>query len=288
VYDLKQNNINLKIMVRYKTGLKFIYPDQIHGHMIDPEQVREAPLNGEYPFYQKSKWFRFWQNMLNILFIVVAIPLCSIRYGLKVKGRKNLRTYAKELKNGYITTCNHVFDWDYICVRAAMEPRRSYFLAWIRNHNSKLGKLMRVTGSMPIPCLYEGMKKFNRDIKDLFVDKRWLHVYPEASMWYYEEGIRPFKNGTFSIAYDNKVPVIPLAISYRPARGLFKLWKKHGYPCITITIGKPERADYSLDRRNSVLELNHRIHDLSLKMKEQATPLISEDKQEEIVAKAHA
>ncbi|HNX16371.1 MAG TPA: lysophospholipid acyltransferase family protein [Bacilli bacterium] len=274
-------------MVRYTTGLKFVYPDKIDGHMIDPEQVRDVPLDGEYPFYNSSKWFRFWQNMLNFLFWTLAIPLCSIRYGLKVKGRKNLRgNHAGEIKNGFITTCNHVFDWDYLCVRTAMFPKRSYYLAWINNHNSKLGKLMRVTGSIPIPHMYEGMRKFDHDIKRLFIDKRWLHVYPEASMWYYEEGIRPFKNGTFSIAYDNQVPVIPLAISYRPARGICKLWKRHGYPCVTISIGEPQWPNFTLDRRDSITDLNERVHNISLKMKEAATPFISEEKQSKINAQA--
>lgn len=276
-------------MVRYKTGLKFTYPDKIDGHMIDPKQVRNIDLNGQYPFYRSSKWFRFWQNMLNLLVWIVAIPIVSLRYGLIVKGKKNLRGENRiKIKNGFITTCNHVFDWDYLCVRTTMFPRRSYFLAWINNHYSKLGKLMRVCGSIPVPYSYEGLKKFDKDIKNLFVDKKWLHVYPEASMWYYQEGIRPYKNGTFTIAYDNNVPVAPLAISYRPAKGIFKLWKKHGYPCITISIGEPQWANMSLERKDSIAELNQRVHALSLQMKEAATPLISEEKQNRIYAEARS
>lgn len=274
-------------MVRYQTGLKFVYPDKIDGHMIDPKQIRNVSLDGDYPFYRTSKLFRFFQNVMNCLFCIVAIPIASLRYGLKVKGRKNIRgEFAKQIKNGFVTTCNHVFDWDYLCVRASMFPRRGYFLVWINNHYSKLGKLMRVTGSIPIPYCYEGLKKFDRDIKDMLHEKRWFHVYPEASMWYYEEDIRPYKNGTFTIAYDNNVPVVPLAISYRPAKGIFKLWKRHGYPCVTISIGKPEWPNLSLARKDSIAELNNRVHEITLKMKEEATPLISEEKQSKIFAEA--
>lgn len=274
-------------MVRYQTGLKFVYPDKIDGHMIDPKQIRNVSLDGDYPFYRTSKLFRFFQNVMNCLFCIVAIPIASLRYGLKVKGRKNIRgEFAKQIKNGFVTTCNHVFDWDYLCVRASMFPRRGYFLVWINNHYSKLGKLMRVTGSIPIPYCYEGLKKFDRDIKDMLHEKRWFHVYPEASMWYYEEDIRPYKNGAFTIAYDNNVPVVPLAISYRPAKGIFKLWKRHGYPCVTISIGKPEWPNLSLARKDSIAELNNRVHEITLKMKEEVTPLISEEKQSKIFAEA--
>ena len=59
-----------------------------------------------------------------------------------------------------------------------MFPRRSYFLAWINNHYSKLGKLMRVCGSIPVPYSYEGLKKFDKDIKNLFVDKKMASCLP--------------------------------------------------------------------------------------------------------------
>lgn len=81
---------------------------------------------------------------------------------------------------------------------------------------------------------------------------------------------------------------MPLAISYRPAKGIFKLWKKHGYPCITISIGEPQWVNMFLERKDSIAELNQRVHALSLQMKEVATPLISEEKQNRIYAEARS
>lgn len=274
--------------MKYHTGLNFTYPEKIDGHMIDPKQVRDVNLNGEYPFYNRSLWFRLWQNLMNFFFIVVCTPICSLRYGLVVQGKKYKRgAYKKLLKNGFITTCNHVFDWDYLCVRAAMTPKRGYVILWRNNHNSGLGKAMRLAGSIPIPPKYEGLKKFSSDLKDLMKDHRWLHIYPEASMWYYEEGLRPFKRGTFNIAYDTDVPVLPMMISYRPAKGIFKLWKRHGYPCITLNIGEPQLIDKSLPRAEAVEELNHRVHQAMERLKEEATPEVTEQWQKLNYERAH-
>lgn len=274
--------------VKYQTGLAFSYPDKDDAHMINPKAVRHVDLDGHFPYYNRSWWFRFWQNMLNFLFLILIIPSCYLRYGLKVKGRKYKHGfYAHLLKGSFLTTCNHVFEWDYICVRAAMAPRRGYFLMWKNNHDSSLGKVMRVVGSIPISTRFDGMKKMDQDLKLLFKDKRWLHIYPEGSMWYYEEKIRPFKRGTFSLAYDYHLPIFPLVISYRPAKGIFRLWKRHGYPCVTISIGEPQYPNLCLDRNESISEIKTRIHQIMEDMKEHETPLISLDKQTRINKKAH-
>ena len=44
----------------------------------------------------------------------------------------------------------------------------------------------------------------------------------------------------------------------------------------------------SLERKDSIAELNQRVHALSLQMKEAATPLISEEKQNRIYAEARS
>ena len=218
--------------MKYKHGLHFEYPKDIHGHMIDPEQVNEEELTKDYPFYDKSKKLRFLQNMLQFLFLILVFPVNYFRYGCKIIGRKWLKVYKKAYKDGFLTVCNHVFEWDYICIRSAMKPKRGYMTVWKNNHNSSLGKLMRVAGSIPIPdkSNVDAFVKFNQSIFEALNDKRMVHFYPEGSMWYFYQGLREFLPGAFHYAvYANK-PVFPLAISFRPPKGIFKLWKRHGAP----------------------------------------------------------
>ena len=90
-------------------------------------------------------------------------------------------------------------------------------------------------------------------------------------MWYYNEAIRPYKKGAFVFAYRNSVPLYPLAISYRPARGIWKLWK-HDYPCITIEIGEPMFIDYSLSKNEAVEKLRSEVEIKTRAMMEKNTP----------------
>jgi 1-acyl-sn-glycerol-3-phosphate acyltransferase len=71
--------------------------------------------------------------------------------------------------------------------------------------------------------------------------------------------IRPFKKGMFTAAYNYRLPVIPLAFSYREPWGLYRLFKK-GYPLITLRIGEPVLPDLSLSRREAVSLLRAQVH----------------------------
>lgn len=262
--------------MKYKHGLHFDYPDDIHGHMIAPEQVRDEKLDENFKFYDKSKKLRFLQNLLQFVFLILVFPVNYFRYGCKIKGRNRIRKFKKEYKGGFITVCNHVFEWDYICIRSAMRQQRGYMTIWKNNHNSSLGKTMRVVGSIPIPDRnnLEGMCAFNKAIEDALNDGRMIHFYPEGSMWYFYQGLREFLPGAFHYAVYCDKPVIPLAISFRPAKGIFKLWKRHGAPCVTIEIGNPIYPDKSLNKQQAIKDISDRAYSSMKEMMDKNTPNI--------------
>lgn len=260
--------------MKYKHGLHFEYPEDIHGHMISPKQVRDDKLDGNFKFYDKSKGLRFLQNLLQFVFLILVFPVNYIRYGCKIKGRYRLRKYKQVYKGGFITVCNHVFEWDYICIRSAMRPKRGYMTIWKNNHNSDLGKLMRAVGSIPIPEKgnVDGLVAFNKSIEDALNDNRMVHFYPEGSMWYFYEGLREFLPGAFHYAVKCNKPVIPLAISYRPPKGLFKLWKRHGAPCVNIEIGEPIFPDQTLTTQAAIKDMSDKSYKAIKDMMEKNTP----------------
>lgn len=242
--------------MKYRPDLHFVYPAQVDGHMITPTLIfDEKILSPDYPYYDRKPSFLFKQFFMHLLFLVFVVPVASIRFGLRVKGKRNLRKHRKLLKQGAITVCNHVFDWDYFCVRRAIYPRKQYFVIWKNNLLRSLGPSMRLAGAVPIPSgNLASIRSFDRDVLKLLNEGRWLHFYPEGSMWYYEENLRPFKKGVFSFAYRANKPIIPLAISYRPAKGIYRLFKGK-YPLCTISIGEPLLPDLSLPKDEAVEKL---------------------------------
>ena len=96
--------------MKYRPDLHFVYPEQVDGHMIAPELVfDEKILSPEYPYYDRSFFFVFKQNLMHLLFLIFIVPVACVRFGLCIKGRNVFRKYHKLLKKGAITVCNHVY-----------------------------------------------------------------------------------------------------------------------------------------------------------------------------------
>ena len=73
----------------------------------------------------------------------------------------------------------------------------------------------------------------------------------------YYAGLRDFSRGAFMIAREAQVPILPVVMSWRKRRGLYRLFlpKK---PCATITIGEPIYPDYMLFSKEQEVDLMQR------------------------------
>ena len=102
-----------------------------------------------------------------------------------------------------------------------------YVSMWKNNHLRRIGWMIRLAGSIPVPKEDSSATlAMMRAVDKCLQDGNWFHIYPEASMFYYYEDVRPFVDGAFVFAVRNNKPVYPMAFSYRPPNGLYKLWKK--------------------------------------------------------------
>lgn len=263
--------------MKYHHNLPISYPEKNDANMGGTKPHLDEVLDENYPYYDKRPDFLFRQRLFNSILYTFAYAACRIRYGLRLRDRKNFWNNRKLLRQGAITICNHVFNWDYFCVQAAIWPQSECAVTWKHNVFVHGGTALRLTGGIPIPDTMSGLKAFDKDLMRLLKDKRWLHFYPEGSLWYYEEGIRPFKKGAFTYAVRANKPVLPLAISYRPAHGLYKLFKKN-YPLCTISIGTPILPDPHLGQASAVEKMRLEAEQSVKDMIEKYTPEAKEKK----------
>lgn len=265
--------------MKYKHGLHYDYPEDVHGHMIAPKQSRKDNLNKDYPYYGHTFWHKFVNVLIEIFFIVIAVPVMKIMYGYKIIGKKQLKKNHKDaLKNGFITVCNHIFDADYVVIRCAMKPKMGHVLLWKNNHLRRMGVWIRASGSIPVPKNDLGATlSMMRGVDQALKDKHWVHIYPEASMFYWYQDIRPFTDGAAMFACRNNKPIIPMSFSYRPPRGLYKLWRRKGAPCVNISFGEPLYPNKDLPLKEAIVELNNRAHDAVKKLMVDNTPDVPDE-----------
>lgn len=239
----------------YRHNLHYDYPERCDEHMIKVKKIREVRFDENYPYLQKSAWFKFTRGIYWFLLNVIICPLLCLTHGLRIYGKENYKKHKKEFKNGAITISNHVFMWDYLCVLKAVRPHLMYFPAWKTNMEGSNGPLIRWSGGIPIPTgSMHSMLKFQKAMDEVVESGQWLHFFPEGSLWFYYPDIRPLKKAVFKYAVKYDKPIIPITMSFRPRKGLLKIFGKK--PAVDLHIGEPLYADKSLPRAEAEEKLH--------------------------------
>jgi 1-acyl-sn-glycerol-3-phosphate acyltransferase len=258
----------------YVPELGIVYPDKPDDRMVDVKITHEIIVDENYPFLDKTFKFSFMRGLMHLGIYTLVFPFLSpIRFGIKIKGRKILRKHRKLLKNGAMTVSNHIHRWDFLFVLQAVRYRMMYFPALKDNLNSSDEGFNRLAGGIPVPDSLHAIKYFNMAFDEICSRKKWIHAYPESTMFPYFQPIRPFKKGVFTLAHRNNLPVIPMAFSYRKPHFPFTLINmlrsakgKQKLPMITARIGEPVLIDSSLPRKEAVQKLRKDCHDAIVRL----------------------
>ena len=229
----------------YRHDLDYKYPERSDEHMITVKHLRDTRFDEKYEYLPKGFWHKIRRGILWLALNLFGFPVATIRHGLRIYGRKNLKKYKRELKGGAITVANHVFMWDYLCLLKAIRPHLQYHPGWKTNFEGPNAGFIRFVGGIPIPTdNLRAMVKFQKALGEVLEQGKWLHFFPEGSMWFYYPDIRPFKPAVFKYAVRYDKPVIPIAFSFRPRKGIAKWFGKT--PLVDLHIGEPLFPDKTL------------------------------------------
>ena len=235
----------------YRHDLDLQYPERSDEHMITVKHLRDTNFDENYQYLPKGFWHKVSRGLLWICLQLVGFPAATIRHGLKIYGRENLKKYKKELKNGAITIANHVFMWDYLCVLKAIRPHLQYHPGWKTNFEGPNAGFIRWVGGIPIPTdNRKAMGKFQQAIGEVLQNDQWLHFFPEGSLWFYYPDIRPLKKAVFKYAVRYDKPIIPITLSFRPRTGIYKLFGKT--PLVDLHVGEPIFPDKTLPMKDAI------------------------------------
>ncbi len=246
---------------------KYPYTEYTDQHYLVVKKNNGLVFDDKYPYFDNSFKLRFAKFWIRVLMYILIWPiLCFFMMGLRVKGRKNLKYFKDQLKDGAVTISNHVHLWDFIANLKALRPHKPYVLIWDMNIRGENGKMMRGVNGIPIPSdNKEGMRAMNEAVGKHLENGGWLQVYAEGSMWEYYPYIRPFKLGAFSLACRYNKPVLPLGFSFRKPSWIRKhIFKQDA--AITVTIGEPIFKDDSLPESEQRIDLATRTHEAICKL----------------------
>ena len=152
-------------------------------------------------------------------------------FGLRIKGWKNRVRLGRQ---GAVAVCNHVHTLDCSMAARVLWPKRQYFVSLQSNLEMKgVRHLVKLAGAIPIPEDPELRRTFPQVLQQALSLGAAIPIYPEGELVHYCTELRPFKNTAFSTAWRAGVPVLPMCITYRKPRGIWRFKKR---PCLTLHI----------------------------------------------------
>ena len=214
------------------------YSDELNDDFAGTKK-RTAETPPDYKYLRTNV---IWNIIAFILYYFIARPIAyvasKLRYGTVVKGRKKLRQ-AK--RSGYFMYGNHtLFSGDAFHPNLVAFPRRTHIIVGAEAVSIRgIKSLVAMLGGIPLPSTKGGYVRFMGALRHYISRKRAIMIYPEAHIWPYYTGIRPFGNGSFLYPITMNVPVFAVTT-------VFKRRKIRKLPKVKIYIDGPFYPDSAL------------------------------------------
>ena len=191
----------------------------------DPIQTKEQEATGNkveledgYVFIKKNPFVKLFSAVLYRGFKVYAHHYAKSYLHLTVKNRDLLK---KAKGTGYVIYANHTNPYHDAFSPAIVADRHIYTICSPANlHVPKVGKFLPYLGALPLGKDKEQKAKFNDAVDKRLKQKNCLVIYPEAHVWPYYTGIRPFPAGDRSFKYPvrNNLPIFTMTTTYQKAK----------------------------------------------------------------------
>lgn len=184
--------------------------DEFAGDSITPKKI-----DGNYRYLRYSLFGR----LCHIFFYrIVAIPLAFLYTKLYFHHTVKNKAVLKQVKGqGYFVYGNHThFMADPLVPTMTNFPRTVSVIVHPNNVSMPvLGRITPALGALPLPDDTEAAKHFIHAIEDKINRKQCVMIYPEAHIWPYYTGIRPFKDTSFRYPVQYHAPVISMTNTYQ-------------------------------------------------------------------------
>ena len=174
-------------------------------------------MDATFPFIHKNI---LWRIAAFLLYYVIAIPLVTLYMRAVNRTRFENRKALRRIKGGFFLYGNHTHWTDAFLPHMAAAPKRTYIIAGPDAVSIKgIRSIVQMLGGIPIPTQTEGLLQFYKAVRRRSAEGGCIAVYPEAHIWPYYTGIRPFSSTSFAYPAEFGVPVVAMVTVYRKRKG---------------------------------------------------------------------
>lgn len=220
-------------------------------------------LTKGYSWIHESVLYHFFSRFVYLLGEVFAFPYCRLVLQVKIKNRSVLRQYRN---TGFFLYGNHTQSIGdaFIPIRM-VAPKRGYAVVSPANLGIPvLGAFLPALGALPLPKSFREMKKFDEAIRQRILEGSCVVLYPEAHVWPWYTGIRPFSASSFGFPVECSAPSFCMTTTYQKR-------KRGKKPGITIYLDGPFYPDASLPAKEQKSRLRDEIYNCMARRSREST-----------------
>ncbi len=249
--------------MKHATPEVFYYSDPLHDEF---SGITKNTITVDKNFKYMSK-NPFWRLASFFVYRVILTPFvylhCKLKFKYKIKNRKVLKQHKHD---GYFVYSNHTLvGGDAFFPSIVNAPRKPYIIANADNVSTKGTKnFIMMLGAIPIPTKLDGMSKFINTIKTRWAQKHPIYIYPEAHLWPYYTGIRPFESTSFKYPAELNSPVYVSTTTFQKA-------KVGRAPQVTIYIDGPFYPDPQLSVKENQQLLRDKVYQTMVERSKNST-----------------
>lgn len=195
-----------------------------------------------------------WKGCRFVVYRMIMTPLAwvytKVKFHHKIVGREKI----KKCKSGAFVYGNHtLMGGDAFIPNIVAFPKDVYMIVHADNVSQPLTRtIIEMSGALPLPTVASGMRNFVKSVESVS-SKAIVQIYPEAHIWPYYTGIRPFASTSFKYPIKLGVPVFCITNTFHKK----KLGK---VPKVITYVDGPFEVDKNLGQKEQQEDLRNRVY----------------------------
>lgn len=193
------------------------YQDELTDEFSEAK-IAPRKIDENYHYFHGKTWDLISLIVQNVLSMPIKLLYQKCKFHLKYVGKEKLKTCKHQ---GYFIYGNHTQPFaDTFIPSVANYPHRNFFIVNPANVSMPgMHTLVEMLGAIPIPDNLGGMKHFYRAVEEKIQKNYSVTIYPEAHIWPYYVGIRPFTAVSFQYPVKFDCPVFCITNTYHERKG---------------------------------------------------------------------
>ena len=154
----------------------------------------------------------------------IAIPLVTLYIKAFNRTKFVNRKAVRKIRGGFVLYGNHSHWSDAFLPHVVAAMKRAHIIASPDAVSVKgIKNIVLMLGTIPLPTKPEALRPFYKAVRQRCREGGCIGIYPEAHIWPYYTGVRPFSAASFAYPAEFHVPVVAMATIYRERKG------RHGF-----------------------------------------------------------